>query len=167
MDNRSTRDDADISPLLRAARNGEASAFSHLMRAEADVNVRAYGGMTALMWWVHHGNVNLIHKLIGAGANVNAVDNAGWTALIYAASNLRDETLPVLLQAGSNVNMRQIIEASSDTGHVVWEPFGGLFSASLAAKQAGRKAFAGEIDPTYFQIGLSRFFETGKEKPPP
>jgi len=61
--------------------------------------------------------------------------------------------------------MRQIIEASSDTGHVVWEPFGGLFSASLAAKQAGRKAFAGEIDPTYFQIGLSRFFETGKEKP--
>lgn len=47
----------------------------------------------------------------------------------------------------------------------VWEPFGGLFSASLAAKQAGRKAFAGEIDPTYFQIGLSRFFETGKEKP--
>lgn len=53
--------------------------------------------------------------------------------------------------------MRQIIEASSDDGHVVWEPFGGLFSASLAAKQLGRKAFAGEIDSTYFQLGLSRF----------
>lgn len=53
--------------------------------------------------------------------------------------------------------MRMIIDASSDTGQTVWEPFGGLFSASLAAKQIGRKAFAGEIDPTYFQLGLSRF----------
>lgn len=53
--------------------------------------------------------------------------------------------------------MRMIIEASSKPEHVVWEPFGGLFSASLAAKQTGRRAFAAEIDPTYFQIGLSRF----------
>ena len=53
--------------------------------------------------------------------------------------------------------MRRIIEASSDIGSVVWEPFGGLFSASLAAKFSGRRAFAGEIDSTYFQIGISRF----------
>lgn len=53
--------------------------------------------------------------------------------------------------------MRMIIEASSDPGHVIWEPFGGTFSASLAAKQTGRKAFAGEQDPTYYQLGLSRF----------
>ena len=56
--------------------------------------------------------------------------------------------------------MRQIIAASSDAGHVVWEPFGGLFSASLAAKQTGRKAFASELDSTYFQLGLSRFQPT-------
>jgi site-specific DNA-methyltransferase (adenine-specific) len=53
--------------------------------------------------------------------------------------------------------MRRIIEASSDPGHVVWEPFGGLFTASLAAKQLGRRAFAAEIDPTYYQLGVSRF----------
>jgi hypothetical protein len=56
--------------------------------------------------------------------------------------------------------MRATIEASSDPGHVVWEPFGGLFSASLAAKQTGRRAFASELDPTYFQLGLSRFKQT-------
>ncbi len=56
--------------------------------------------------------------------------------------------------------MSQIIEASSDAGHVVWEPFGGLFSASLAAKRTRRKAFSCEIDPTYFQLGLSRFRPT-------
>ena len=53
--------------------------------------------------------------------------------------------------------MHMIIEASSDAGNIIWEPFGGLFSASLAAKMTGRKAYAGEIDPTYFQLGLSRF----------
>lgn len=53
--------------------------------------------------------------------------------------------------------MRLIIEASSDRGDVVWEPFGGLFSASVAAKQTGRKSFAGEIDATYFQLGQKRF----------
>lgn len=52
--------------------------------------------------------------------------------------------------------MTMIICASSDVGDVIWEPFGGLFSASLAAKLNGRKAFAGETDPTYFQLGLMR-----------
>jgi site-specific DNA-methyltransferase (adenine-specific) len=52
--------------------------------------------------------------------------------------------------------MKLIIEASSKPNDVVWEPFGGLFSASLAAKQTGRLSFAGEIDPTYFQLGLQR-----------
>lgn len=54
--------------------------------------------------------------------------------------------------------MRLIIEAASDAGDVVWEPFGGLFSASLAARQLGRLAFASELDATYFQLGVSRFW---------
>jgi hypothetical protein len=60
--------------------------------------------------------------------------------------------------------MRQIVIAASDPGQIVWEPFGGLFSASLAAMQSGRKAFAAEIDPTYFQLGVARF-ATLQQKP--
>ena len=52
--------------------------------------------------------------------------------------------------------MTQIIRSSTDPGDVVWEPFGGLFTASLAARQIKRKAYAAEIDPTYFQYGLER-----------
>lgn len=55
--------------------------------------------------------------------------------------------------------MARIIEASSRRNEVVWEPFGGLFSASVAARQVGRKAIAAEIDPTYFQYGLARLKE--------
>jgi len=53
--------------------------------------------------------------------------------------------------------MTRIIEASTNIGDAVWEPFGGLFSASLAASRIGRRAFSAEIDSTYFQYGVARF----------
>jgi site-specific DNA-methyltransferase (adenine-specific) len=53
--------------------------------------------------------------------------------------------------------MRLIIEASSDVNDAVWEPFGGLFSASLAAVLTDRKAYAAEIDEAYYSLGINRF----------
>jgi hypothetical protein len=53
--------------------------------------------------------------------------------------------------------MERIIQASSDAGDVLWEPFGGLFSASLAARGLSRRAFGAELDPTYFAYGVRRF----------
>ena len=52
-----------------------------------------------------------------------------------------------------------IIAASSDEGDVVWEPFGGLFTACIAARRLKRRAFGAEIDPTYFHFGLLRLRE--------
>lgn len=53
--------------------------------------------------------------------------------------------------------MKLIVEATTDIGDVVWEPFGGLFSASLASKMLDRKAYSCEIDPDYFSLGIERF----------
>ncbi len=58
-----------------------------------------------------------------------------------------------------------IIEASSDDGDVIWEPFGGLFSACVAARRLKRRAFGGEIDPTYFSFGLQRVIEEARQHP--
>lgn len=52
--------------------------------------------------------------------------------------------------------MRMIIEASTDVGDVVWEPFGGLFTACVAATAIGRRACAAEIDASSFAAGVSR-----------
>ncbi|PYM63939.1 MAG: site-specific DNA-methyltransferase [Candidatus Rokuibacteriota bacterium] len=52
--------------------------------------------------------------------------------------------------------MERIIAASSDEDDVVWEPFGGLFTASIAACRLSRRAFAAEIDSTYYMLGLRR-----------
>jgi site-specific DNA-methyltransferase (adenine-specific) len=53
--------------------------------------------------------------------------------------------------------MRRIIEASSQPGDVVWEPFGGLFTGCFAALKTGRRGFGCEMDPTYFHFGVERF----------
>jgi site-specific DNA-methyltransferase (adenine-specific) len=52
--------------------------------------------------------------------------------------------------------LERIIRASSDAADVVWEPFGGLCSATLAAVRLGRKAFAAEINPVYYQAAGER-----------
>lgn len=52
--------------------------------------------------------------------------------------------------------LERIIRASSDKGDVVWEPFGGLCSASLAACRQKRRAFAAEINPVYYKAAVER-----------
>ncbi|MBM7454485.1 site-specific DNA-methyltransferase (adenine-specific) [Oceanisphaera litoralis] len=61
--------------------------------------------------------------------------------------------------------MTQIIESSTDESDVVWEPFGGLFSASVAARRLKRRAYSAEIDPTYFHYGLERIKEESHQYP--
>ena len=52
--------------------------------------------------------------------------------------------------------MGRIVDATRVDEGVVWEPFGGLFTASVAARRAGLRSFGAEIDPTYFHYGLER-----------
>ncbi|MGH8428761.1 MAG: DNA methyltransferase [Gammaproteobacteria bacterium] len=56
-----------------------------------------------------------------------------------------------------------IIRASSDVGDVVWEPFGGLFTACVAARAVHRRAFGAEIDPTYFHYGVKRIIQESRQ----
>lgn len=50
---------------------------------------------------------------------------------------------------------RQIL-AATDVNDVVWEPFGGLMSASVAAIRCGRVAHAAEINDQFFDHGVNR-----------
>ncbi len=59
--------------------------------------------------------------------------------------------------------MKRIINCSSDVGDVVWEPFGGLFSASVAAVRSRRQAFTAEINQDVYEYGLERFLKDKNE----
>ncbi len=58
--------------------------------------------------------------------------------------------------------IRMIINASSDEGDIIWEPFGGLFTACMAARFGRRRGFGAEIDPTYFHYGIKRLAEEAR-----
>jgi hypothetical protein len=52
--------------------------------------------------------------------------------------------------------MHRILDAVTDAGDVVWEPFGGLASASVAAVEGGRFPCAAEVDHDFAEIAAQR-----------
>lgn len=52
--------------------------------------------------------------------------------------------------------MERIVRASTDEGDSVWEPFGGLCTASLAAINLGRKASAAETNGGFYELANER-----------
>ena len=56
--------------------------------------------------------------------------------------------------------MQLLVNSCSDPGDAVWEPFGGLCTASIAAAEAGRRAFAAEIKQAVYEQALERIQRT-------
>jgi hypothetical protein len=52
--------------------------------------------------------------------------------------------------------MERCINATTNPGDVVWEPFGGLCSASVAAVRLGRTAFSAEPNQDFYQLAYER-----------
>ena len=69
------------------------------------------------------------------------------------------------LQSAAHLNqkplelMARIVEASTGPGDIVWEPFGGMCSASVAAVERGRVPYAAETDPTFWALAQDRLTE--------
>lgn len=61
--------------------------------------------------------------------------------------------------------MRRIIGISTDSGDVVWEPFGGLCTGAVAAKQLGRKVYAAEIVDEFYEAAVERVQEAEVDDP--
>jgi site-specific DNA-methyltransferase (adenine-specific) len=55
--------------------------------------------------------------------------------------------------------MKRIIAAATDPGDVVWEPFGGLCTGMVAAKELGRNGVAAEVVDEYFSVAVDRVRE--------
>lgn len=55
--------------------------------------------------------------------------------------------------------MSRILEAATEPGDVVWEPFGGLCSATVAAIQLGRRGYAAESNVLFADLATERLEE--------
>lgn len=52
--------------------------------------------------------------------------------------------------------MERLVHAVTDEGDVVWEPFGGLGTGSVAAVALGRRPYAAERDPYFAELAAER-----------
>lgn len=59
--------------------------------------------------------------------------------------------------------MRRQVTAVTDPGDVVWEPFGGLASASVAAVELSRRAYVAELNTTFQDIAEGRLHDAAAQ----
>lgn len=94
-----------FTPLLYAAREGDALAVEREIAAGANVNQRLKNGVTALMLASIKGHRDIVRALLTASADVNA-SNKGTTALHVAAHQGHGSVIRDLLAAGARVDAR-------------------------------------------------------------
>lgn len=92
--------------LHAAAQSGTCAAISQILDRGADVNARASGGETPLMFAAARGKLDAIGLLIERGADVNAVSDAGNTALMLAAVRGQVDAVRALIERGARKDHR-------------------------------------------------------------
>ena len=92
-------------PLVDAARAGDAVAVRAQLTGGADVHQAAGDGSTALHWAAHRDDVAMADALLRAGARVNAATDLGATPLYLACTNHSPPMVARLLQGGADPNL--------------------------------------------------------------
>ncbi|MEO5760671.1 MAG: ankyrin repeat domain-containing protein [Vicinamibacteria bacterium] len=91
-------------PLLIAAKNGDAAMVETLLKGGADPNTATTNGTSPLMFASASGNVVAVRLLLEKGADVGAKEKAmNQTALMFAAANGRTDAVKLLLSRGADV----------------------------------------------------------------
>lgn len=101
------RDDRGDSPLhvLCAARDWP-QGIDVLLKYQADINARGFGGGTPLHNAAYVGHLGDIQALIDHNANLNIKDDAGDTALHIAVRAGNTNAAKLLIMAGAKVNVK-------------------------------------------------------------
>lgn len=95
-----------LTPLMRAALQGERALVQELLALGADVHARNDDGNTALWLGCVSRDAGLVQDLIEAGSELDNRNDAGATALMYTASSDRPQLLELLLAAGADPQLR-------------------------------------------------------------
>ncbi len=90
--------------VIRAIRSGNAAAISKALSKLPQIEAKAEGGATVLMFAALYGDAKLLGSLLAKGANPNARTDAGATPLMWAVADLKKVEL--LMDAGADVNAR-------------------------------------------------------------
>ena len=71
-------------------------------------------------------------------------------------------------QSAAHLNQKPLdlmltqVASTTNEGDIVWEPFGGLATGSVASVLLGRYSYSAEIDDTFFDLALARLEEANE-----
>ena len=118
------QDERKFSALMLAARYKHAEVVTLLLEAGAKVNLKGYGGKTALLWAMDpfgiqypdpHSSVKAVKALLDGGADVNLKEDDGTTPLLFAVDmgicQWRLEVIELLL------NKKAVIDHKNSKGN--------------------------------------------------
>lgn len=101
---------AGLTPLMMAARIGNADVIQLLVDAKADVAAPNANGTTPLMLTAASGKADAVKLLLDRGAEVNAKDATnGQTALMFAAAQGRVEAVKLLAQQKADLDATTLV----------------------------------------------------------
>ncbi len=104
---------SQTTPLILAARQGEASVVQELIAAGADLEAANSDGNTALWAACYAEQLPIIEQLVSAGANINHQNPDGVSVLIYAASAGKTSVVELLLAKGAEQSLTTVDDFSA------------------------------------------------------
>jgi ankyrin repeat protein len=122
---------ADSAVLLAAAKSANHAAALAALDKKPDPNLADSDGSTALLWAVHHDDVDLVKRLLAARADVKAANAYGATPMSEAAIVADAAVLEQLLRAGADVDSPN---ADGQTALMVVARSGNVAAAELLIK---------------------------------
>jgi ankyrin repeat protein len=129
-----------ITPLLQAARYGDAATMTVLLKAGADIKKAEREGETPLMAAARAGGVAAVKLLVEHGADVNARESLqDETALMWATSEGHLDVVDALLKAHADPNLKARLSELSKRSTRTDFPSGG-FTAVMWAVRDGNEA---------------------------
>ena len=97
-----------LTPLMRAARQGDLDKINALLQLGVDIAVRNNDGNNALWFACVGEHFDAIALLLERGIDIDNQNDNGATCLMYAASTGKDTVVQTLLAAGANNNLKSL-----------------------------------------------------------
>jgi ankyrin repeat protein len=124
-----------LTPLMMAARAGDAAIVKLLVDAKSDVVGANANGTTPLMFAAAAGNAEAVRLLLDKGAEVNAADvTNGQTPLMFAAAQGRVEAVALLLARKANPNAATKVSAIIPMGERYKQTTGGKGTREITSE---------------------------------
>jgi ankyrin repeat protein len=106
--NQASMENSPLSPLLEAAKRGDASKVKSLLDLGGDPNAADGQGVSAIQYAASSGQTAVVQELLSRGANIRASARNGSTALHVAAVDRDVRLVDLLLAAGADVNAQTV-----------------------------------------------------------